>query len=90
MKAYLKFNCVYCGQHMECEPHLSGRQIRCPSCQHRIVIPATQKHPAANQPLPLRDTWETCLPIPVVEVPTRYRNRVASIASIAVLAERAR
>jgi len=39
MKAYFKFSCVYCGQHIECERALTGRQMHCPSCKVPIVIP---------------------------------------------------
>ena len=31
MKTYFKFNRLYCGQHMECEPEHSGRQIQFPA-----------------------------------------------------------
>src|SRR6266496_1280017 len=40
MKTYLKFACVYCGQHLECERGLAGWQTLCPACGHRIVIPS--------------------------------------------------
>ena len=30
MKTPFKFACVHCGQHIECETSLSGRQIKCP------------------------------------------------------------
>ena len=43
IKTYFKFACVYCGQHIECETTLSGRQIKCPACGNRIVIPAQEK-----------------------------------------------
>ena len=33
MKNYIKFTCVYCGQHIECEPEFSGRQFHCPACK---------------------------------------------------------
>ena len=64
MKTYFKFHCVYCGQHLECESGSSGRQIRCPACQCRIVIPAEVKgQPAKQQPL-TKFTWDTVVRVP--------------------------
>ena len=64
MKTYFKFACVYCGQHIECESGLSGRQIKCPACQNRIVIPSPEKgKPARKQPL-TKFTWDTFVPLP--------------------------
>ena len=39
MKTYMKFSCIYCGQHLECETRFCGRQTLCPACLHRTVIP---------------------------------------------------
>ena len=73
MNTYFKFACVYCGQHIECETALSGRQIKCPTCQSRIVVPAAEKgQPARNQPL-TKFTWDTVVPTPRVEAPKRPR-----------------
>lgn len=67
MKTYFKFHCVYCGQHLECESGSSGRQIRCPACQSRIVIPAELKgQPARKQPL-TKFTWDTVVKVPEVK-----------------------
>jgi DNA-directed RNA polymerase subunit RPC12/RpoP len=64
-----KFACVYCGQHIQCETRLSGRQIKCPGCQSRIVIPSPEKgQPARRQPL-TKFTWDTEVPTPKVVVP---------------------
>ena len=64
MKTHFKFSCVYCGQHIECETGLSGRQIKCPACKARIVIPAEEKgQPARKQPM-TKFTWDTIVPIP--------------------------
>ncbi len=69
MKTSFKFACVYCGQHIECETSLSGRQIKCPGCQKRIVIPSAEKgQPARKQPL-TKFTWDTNVPTPEVKGP---------------------
>jgi DNA-directed RNA polymerase subunit RPC12/RpoP len=78
MKDYFKFACVYCGQHMDCEPRFRGRQIQCPACQHRIAIPKMSETVSSRQTLPATDTWETCVSPPSVEMPTRYLRRTSS------------
>jgi DNA-directed RNA polymerase subunit RPC12/RpoP len=83
MKTYMKFACIYCGQHMECKPRLSGFQILCPACGHRIVIPVHQARPMTSQPPPVRDAWDTSVPMPLVAIPTRYRDRMARNAVLA-------
>lgn len=66
MKALFKFACVYCGQHLECESGMSGRQIRCPACGHCIVIPETGKvHQINRQPLG-KFNWDTEILVPKV------------------------
>lgn len=72
----LKFNCIYCGQHMECDPRFSGRQILCPACLHRLVIPTPRGGGPARQSLPIPHTWDTDVPLPRLEIPTRYRNGI--------------
>ena len=72
--ALFKFACLYCGQHMECGYCLCGRQMQCPACQHKIVIPPTAEQKAANRVLKSSATWETCVPEPSIEIPTRYRD----------------
>ena len=75
MKDYIRFSCVYCGQHMECDPRLCGRQFHCPACRQRIVVPP----PAGRQNRSLEGasnaTWDSQVPAPAVETPTRYLNR---------------
>jgi DNA-directed RNA polymerase subunit RPC12/RpoP len=83
MKTYFKFVCIYCGQHMECKPRLCGCQILCPACGLRIVIPAHPARPTTSQPALARDAWDTSVPIPLVEIPTRYRHRMARNAVLA-------
>jgi DNA-directed RNA polymerase subunit RPC12/RpoP len=78
MNTYFKFVCIYCGQHMECKPRLCGRQMLCPACDHRIVIPMMPENPAAVRHVSAPDTWDTAVPTPKVETPTRYRHRLAS------------
>jgi DNA-directed RNA polymerase subunit RPC12/RpoP len=83
MNTYMKFACIYCGQHMECTPRLCGCHILCPACGHRIVIPVPRARPTTSQPVPVRDAWDTWVPMPLVEIPTRYRNRMARNAVLA-------
>jgi DNA-directed RNA polymerase subunit RPC12/RpoP len=71
MKTHLKFHCLYCGQHMECHPRLAGRQLLCPTCLHRIVIPVTPDLETISQVRPKRDTWDTHVPVPNIMVPCR-------------------
>ena len=69
MKTYFKFACIYCGQHIECETSLSGRQTKCPACQSRIVVPATEKgQPARKQPM-TKFKWDTVVAAPEVTKP---------------------
>ncbi len=35
-----KFECPHCQQHLACDEQFSGRQIKCPGCNHVINIPA--------------------------------------------------
>ena len=74
MKILIKFACIYCGQHLECEPRFSGRQILCPACLHRIVIPRGQGGQPPAQLGLLPGTWDTHVEVPKLEIPTRYRN----------------
>jgi DNA-directed RNA polymerase subunit RPC12/RpoP len=77
VRTYLKFNCIYCGQHMECDPRFSGRQILCPGCLHRIVIPTPRGGTPVRQALFATQTWDTHVPLPSVEIPTRHRRGIA-------------
>ena len=74
MKTLFKFACIYCGQHMECGYCLCGRQMQCPACRHKIAIPPTPGQTAASQFFKSPDTWESCVPKPSIEIPTRYRD----------------
>jgi DNA-directed RNA polymerase subunit RPC12/RpoP len=74
MNTYFKFACIYCGQHLECETSLSGRQMKCPACHNRIVVPAQEKgQPARREPL-TKFTWDTIIPTPGVEAPKSPRK----------------
>jgi hypothetical protein len=83
MNIYMKFACIYCGQHMEYTPRLCGCQILLPVCDHRIVIPVHPARPTFRQTAPVRDAWDTSVPIPLVEMPTRCRHRMAHNAVLA-------
>ena len=74
MNSYFKFACVYCGQHIECETGLSGRQVKGPACHNRVVIPAQEKgQPARREPL-TNFLWDTMVPTPKVEDPKSRRK----------------
>jgi DNA-directed RNA polymerase subunit RPC12/RpoP len=83
MKTYMKFNCIYCGQHMECDPRMAGRQILCPTCLHRIVIPTPTGGKTPIQPMLRCAMWEPDVPLPTLEVPTRYRWRLKQNPALA-------
>jgi hypothetical protein len=74
MNAYFKFACLYCGQRIECKPRLCGRQIQCPACLQRIVIPLTPEQKADGRAVVSPGTWDSSVPKPSVETPTRYRD----------------
>jgi DNA-directed RNA polymerase subunit RPC12/RpoP len=72
MTNYIKFSCVYCGQHIECDSKQHGRQFHCPACKQKIVVPPLAA-PQSGRALPLSsETWDTQVPDPDTETPTRY------------------
>jgi len=75
MSNYIKFACVYCGQHIECKPELSGRQFHCPACNQRLVVPRPLESKVRNAADLMNATWDTQVPDPNVETPTRYLPR---------------
>jgi len=75
MKNYIKFACVYCGQRIECKPELSGRQFHCPACHQRLVVPPVTEREARDITNSINATWDTQVPDPNVETPTRYLYR---------------
>jgi len=83
MKTYIKLACIYCGQRMECHPCFTGRQILCPACLHRIVIPPGQVGQPPAPPVPARRTWGADVPLPKLEIPTRYRRRMSPTPALA-------
>ena len=59
-----KFSCPHCDQHLQCDEQLSGREIQCPNCQHRLQIPLVpEKSVAGSEQLP-PDVWSP-QPLPV-------------------------
>jgi hypothetical protein len=58
-----KFACEHCGQHLQCDEQLSGRQIQCPKCQHLIRIPPAPGKTVEYQP-ESGLTWATYVPPP--------------------------
>jgi DNA-directed RNA polymerase subunit RPC12/RpoP len=66
MKTYFKFACIICGQHLECETALSGRQIRCPACHSRIVIPNDAMRHSLNRPPLMQFAWDAVVEVPEV------------------------
>jgi DNA-directed RNA polymerase subunit RPC12/RpoP len=73
--SYIKFNCIFCGQHMEAESRFALRQLQCPACNGRIVIPAPGKL-RAGQRLQQAETWDTLVPLAEVSLPTRYEPAI--------------
>jgi DNA-directed RNA polymerase subunit RPC12/RpoP len=72
MSHYIKFSCVYCGQHIECDPSLHGRQFHCPGCKQKIVVPPRAAPQSGHAVQSVNDTWDTEIPDPNTETPTRY------------------
>jgi len=83
MSTYSKFACIYCGQRMKCEPDLCGRHILCPSCQHRIAIPMTRVRHYNHRLLAAKETWDTWVPMPMVEFAGAYPARMDFSAVLA-------
>lgn len=73
--SYTKFNCIYCGQHMEAEGRFALRQLQCPACNGRIVIPA-RGNLKTDQRLQQSETWDTLVPSADVSQPTRYEPAI--------------
>jgi len=69
---YMKFSCVYCGQHIECDSKLRGRQFHCPACKQKIVVPPPDSSNSGKPVGPVNATWDTSVPTPQTETPTRY------------------
>ena len=63
-----KFECPHCRQHMLCDEQFSGRQVKCPSCNHLINIPAVPGKTAQYQP-ESGMTWQTYVAPPNVKPP---------------------
>lgn len=72
---YIKFNCIYCGQHMEAEARFALRQLQCPACNGRIVIPARGERRNGARILQ-SETWDTLVPPADVSLPTRYEPAI--------------
>ena len=34
-----KFECIHCGQRLQCDEQFAGRQIACPSCKQNVIVP---------------------------------------------------
>ncbi len=58
---------------MECEPQHAGRQLKCPACSHKIVVPPDPENKVPAAP-PQDQTWTTDVPSPDVTLPTRYAS----------------
>ena len=43
-----KFRCSVCGQHITADSNMSGRQIECPTCFQKIVVPQAPASPDAK------------------------------------------
>lgn len=67
--SYMKFSCVYCGQHIECDTMLRGRQFHCPSCKLKIVVPPPDTFRTGRAMAPVNETWDTLVPEPQAEAP---------------------
>ena len=73
MTQYHKFKCIYCGQSIECDRKHIGRQTKCPTCNHNMVIPPEAGGDLAGSIKAVREKWDTQIPTPDVSTPTRYQ-----------------
>ncbi len=63
--AEFKFSCPFCGQHLQCDEQLAGRQITCPACHHLMTIPPSPAQAAQGNYAPESGmTWATFVPTP--------------------------
>ena len=65
-----KFECPHCHQRMSCDEQFSGRQIKCPGCNHLINIPHVPGKTAQYQPESGK-TWATFVPPPKAKPPQK-------------------
>ena len=58
-----RFACPHCQQHLKGKLTLAGRQIKCPACQHLIVVPSPSPQVArpGNYQVESGQTWDTFL-----------------------------
>jgi hypothetical protein len=45
-----RFACPHCAQRLRCDERHAGRQILCPKCQQRLVIPSPSRAAAGAPP----------------------------------------
>jgi len=37
-----KFSCPHCAQHIQVDSQWQGRELKCPACQERLIVPPTR------------------------------------------------
>jgi len=56
-----KFECVHCGQRLQCDDQFAGRQIACPSCKKTVTVPTpdgkTTPYPAKTGMTFVPESW---------------------------------
>lgn len=52
-----RFSCPNCDQHILCDEQLSGSEIHCPNCQHRLQIPPLSDQFVAGSEQRPPDSW---------------------------------
>ncbi len=48
----VRFKCPTCDMHLQAEPEMSGKMVRCPSCQTKMQIPDFAPPPPSNDSMP--------------------------------------
>lgn len=66
-----KFSCPHCDQHILCDEQLSGSEIQCPDCQHRLQIPPVPEQFVAGSEQRPPDSWS---PPPLAVQPQTPQN----------------
>ena len=70
-----KFDCSHCGQRMQCDEKFAGKQIKCPACEHLILIPAPPNAAPEQYKPESGKTWATFVGSPVVPRPGKLSIR---------------
>ena len=85
MNDQIKFSCLACGQHIECDVTESGRSMLCPNCHANLTVPRVMEMDTVPEPEP--STPITPPPVLGAKLPeeaavTGFRTSKLAIASL--------